>query len=478
MRTLAALLFSLSLTASAQNWALLNPVYKYNYSTDGTDTISNQVFVTHIDTLGPDSFRYELNRIGVAIDTCAFWTGLCLLAEHDQFMGHHIAMNGDEWALETDSTTFIIRPLAPIGESWVYDTLNGTTATVSAIVEGTVLGETDSVKTIQLSTNDSIVITRDHGVIRYPAGNIEQRSIGIEGLGIGTRMPTIQELFGLSTGDIIQYRKYTFHFDMGPGQDVTEGHYKYVITARQEFPDSVILDHTYLGTSSHQYNTDPPYISWSSGSDSWTLPGGPFPFAELATTYPQGVVRSMAWGYPAQYIAIADLRLLQGGSRALRTDKFYWETILVGPDTYQEIYLNPGHAEYREPFGFYGYSFHRQSESCCLWDYVFEMEGAVISGDTIGTILPDSTFHVGINEAEQTVSFDVLGSPSSGSLTITSPAPLNSWVITDALGRAVVLRERPALTETISTVSLPSGMYQVSAFDPHGRSTRRFLIAH
>ena len=61
IRTLATLclLFMISNGLVAQNWALINPAYKYNYSNDGTDTISNQVFVTHLDTLGVDSFRYE-----------------------------------------------------------------------------------------------------------------------------------------------------------------------------------------------------------------------------------------------------------------------------------------------------------------------------------------------------------------------------------------------------------------------------------
>lgn len=31
-----------TLLVHAQNWALLNPAYRYNYSNDGTDTISNQ----------------------------------------------------------------------------------------------------------------------------------------------------------------------------------------------------------------------------------------------------------------------------------------------------------------------------------------------------------------------------------------------------------------------------------------------------
>ncbi len=52
MRTFISLFFlSFVLHATAQDWALLNPAYRYNYSLGGTDTITNQVFVTQIDTL-------------------------------------------------------------------------------------------------------------------------------------------------------------------------------------------------------------------------------------------------------------------------------------------------------------------------------------------------------------------------------------------------------------------------------------------
>jgi len=61
----------------AQDRALINPAYKYNYSLGGTDTITNQIFVTQVDTLGPDSFRYALNLIGIRCDTCSTSLGIC-----------------------------------------------------------------------------------------------------------------------------------------------------------------------------------------------------------------------------------------------------------------------------------------------------------------------------------------------------------------------------------------------------------------
>ena len=48
---------------SAQNWALTNPDYKYNYSNDGTDTISNQIFVMETQVLGLDSILYFMNPV-------------------------------------------------------------------------------------------------------------------------------------------------------------------------------------------------------------------------------------------------------------------------------------------------------------------------------------------------------------------------------------------------------------------------------
>lgn len=51
-RYLVAIIASCASIAQAQNWALLNPAYRYNYSNDGTDTISNQIRVMDVDTLG------------------------------------------------------------------------------------------------------------------------------------------------------------------------------------------------------------------------------------------------------------------------------------------------------------------------------------------------------------------------------------------------------------------------------------------
>ena len=118
-------------TATAQNWALLNPAYKYNYSNDGTDTISDQVFVTHIDTLGVDSFRYELNLIAKVCDTCTA-PGFFLLLNQPQFMQRKVDAGPSVWHFH-DPGSMVVLPHAGLGETWVFDTLAGVTATVAEV---------------------------------------------------------------------------------------------------------------------------------------------------------------------------------------------------------------------------------------------------------------------------------------------------------------------------------------------------------
>jgi len=107
---------------SAQNWALINPDYKYNYSNDGTDTISNQIFVTHVDTLGADSFRYALNRIGSRCEPCPDAPASCdngsgVHTGMAQFIGGQILRSGAEIRL-IDMDTLLIIPWAPDAANW------------------------------------------------------------------------------------------------------------------------------------------------------------------------------------------------------------------------------------------------------------------------------------------------------------------------------------------------------------------------
>jgi hypothetical protein len=104
------------------------------------------------------------------------------------------------------------------------------------------------------------------------------------------------------------------------------------------------------------------------------------------------------------------------------------------------------------------------------------VDGAVIGGDTIGELLPDSAFTVGINEPSSSVPFELYYSPQSGSLTIASPETIQELVVIDATGRVVTQRSRPTLPETIATSSFPAGLYLVNVRTSNATATRRIAI--
>jgi len=157
MRLLALLFFCLSLTANAQNWALLNPAYKYNYSNDGTDTISNQIRVMQVDTLGPDSFRYELNRVVELCDTCA-GPNLHLWTDAPQFMQRTVNVGQSAWHFHGPGS-FVVFPPAPLGASWLFDTLANVQATITSIDTVDQFGSDVPRKTIGLSTGEVLIIS-------------------------------------------------------------------------------------------------------------------------------------------------------------------------------------------------------------------------------------------------------------------------------------------------------------------------------
>ncbi len=198
----------LGMGAGAQNWALLNPAYKYNYSNDGSDTISNQVFVTHIDTLGPDSFRYELNRIAERCDTCWSYSTECsngqgLIIDRPQFLGSSIRVSGSGSILEC-GIPLLVSAGAALGDTWTDE--NGTTAWVLSVGTTNVFGQADSVIRIGYSSGDTLWVSKDHGLMTFSGYSTRSDLIGRQGpINEGAQFPTIIDFFNYTPGDILQY---------------------------------------------------------------------------------------------------------------------------------------------------------------------------------------------------------------------------------------------------------------------------------
>ncbi len=202
----ASICFLFFVLSNAQNWALINPAYKYNYSLGGTDTITNQIFATQVDTLGVDSFRYELNLIATKCDTCSFAGSYWI--DQPQFMQRNVTTGPSIWHFQ-DPGSFVLLPQATLGETWTFDTLENVTATVTIVDQVQLFGNDVQRKVIGLSNGDSIVISDDFGVLNWK----EFQLIGTHGPDVGELIPSLDEMYPYQAGDAVEYVTRSSYFD-------------------------------------------------------------------------------------------------------------------------------------------------------------------------------------------------------------------------------------------------------------------------
>lgn len=81
-----------------------------------------------------------------------------------EFLGFEIILDNENDNYIWDSKT--LKHHADVGETWNFT--SDIIATTVSIGEQEIFGEMDSIKTIVLSTNDTIVLSQNKGLIRYP----------------------------------------------------------------------------------------------------------------------------------------------------------------------------------------------------------------------------------------------------------------------------------------------------------------------
>lgn len=157
----------------SQNWMPVVPGETYHYRLDDSAYISHTIRVDSTKKIGDDSVFY-LNRIlqwyylSTPTDTLAI-----ALRDQGQFLGKtmtktpngQLVFHAENFFFDT---SFVIRPLVNPGESWLAVPGENITATVTSVVQGEVLGESDSLKTIQFDNGATWLLSKNHGLISCP----------------------------------------------------------------------------------------------------------------------------------------------------------------------------------------------------------------------------------------------------------------------------------------------------------------------
>lgn len=485
--------------ASGQNWALLNPAYKYNYSNDGSDTISNQIFVTHIDTLGVDSFRYELNRIGVVCDTCPEslggpCDGCFVWVDQPQFLQRTAVTSSGEWIF-MDPDTFLIRTDIEEGGTWVYSQQGPVIATVTAQISLDLFGIQDSLRTVVLSTGDTLLITKEHGLLRkaraQPGATFSL--IGLQGLGAGTLLPDHTAYFDYQEGDVLQYTHAgSWHDNTGGMFDwhFFSGIQKIVITSRTEMDQGY---HVSFASGVEYLNGPPPYVgAWPT----YTLSGNIIfndstLFARFypVFSYPNQIV-SCDCGYFAPPSSSYTKCLVihstdETGKHVIRSfersDEWGDNHGVLSYDPvpgYPQLFPFDGPTAYgtfREGEGMTRSGANTNFEAWCD----LQLEASLLDGDTTGTIHPDQGLFgsLGLHARMNGDWISLAPNPATDELHITAQNPLEWWI--SSLDGSIHGSGQfsAASTRTIDVAKLNAGVYVLSGRTHQSSVSLRFMIA-
>lgn len=477
----------------AQDWALLNPAYRYNYSSDGTDTIRHQIRVMQVDTLGPDSFRYELNRVAVVCDTCPAIGNTCagcfVRVNQPQFLGFASVKAGNDWRF-FGADTFLIRSSAGPGATWSFDLSNGITATVDAEWTEALFGVQDTIRRIVLSSQDTVILSRSFGIQRFVRGTNAVGLIGVEGPGVGRVYPDPLAYFDYQVGDELTYwllSIYHLSYPGGPEYNTSlTSYWRVRITGRMDLADGVFYSTSWAidepgGTGVtlppiSQPDWQVPYNGWSFMRDELVVKHpllGAYPGEVIDTSICENAY------YPGYDVrSIAKYGLAPSGRTEMRYQPIGLSvnSMLCGfnaaEPTPQGVY--PRHPEpviawYEEGVGLRAMWFRLTPGEG--W-YVAELVGAVIGGDTI---VPPPVIHwdVGIWEREGNVG-RVFPNPATCRIVLTQ-APIGAGLdIRDLESRLVLTQRITSANETIDVQRLAPGIYFLSV---DGMAQQRLVIA-
>ncbi|MBK9591469.1 MAG: hypothetical protein IPO32_08170 [Crocinitomicaceae bacterium] len=226
MKKITALFFLLAgLNTTAQNWKLLDENKTYFYKHSDSLLITNTIKIDSTVNSVLDSVFHIHTTIKVC-DTCTVIPsdavgGVLFHAYAPEIFGNTPAYNVS--SNDYQFSDGIIKQDAELSDTWIFNPLLSINATVVDKYEITLFGSLDSIKVIELSTLDTILISKNHGVLRYPdfenAGKYFLLCGFHEGQNsFGEYLPNMWRIYDFNVGDVFYYSHHLSYLSSIPDQ--------------------------------------------------------------------------------------------------------------------------------------------------------------------------------------------------------------------------------------------------------------------
>lgn len=437
---LSVLLYSILI--NAQNWKPLNTQEKFNYILNEEEFITHIIYVETVDFINDDSIYY-LNHVVDEIDTMPGY--LTILGS--QFLLEEVLFNDQGLFTFQGKDTFDIHPYASLGESWTFNS-SGVTAEIVDVSQSEILGSIDSVKTILLSSNDTIMISKEHGIIKFPCfQDGYYKLVGIEGRDLGQLEPKFHEFYTFEMGDVFQYYQYEYdNFDQ------YEYTYKYEITGIEESSDSLIVYIDLLGFKDYfefdGTNSTYLYTDYIEKSDTLIFINSP---TNQTNQLPNTPYQLGYGNYGIMGHEINDFGIYTKGMNCNNSATLYQLAAngilepLLGVDMRYKYSIGLG-LTHKAIYG-------------CSYTFGKELVGYVKNGDTTGTVYSDSyLLSIGKNSKVNN-SFNAYPNPVSNILTIENIKPSSIVSIYNINQQLVNSIDSKNSTLRLDMKGLKKGMY-------------------
>jgi hypothetical protein len=260
-----------SFSSFSQNWQLVNPAYKYNYYSTNPAIASASIWV---DSLKNNIFF--LNRIIAPCDTCIsahlannFEDTGYVLSNQPTFMQRKLSKGSNGIYNFTDKGNIVIHTQNSLQTSWLFDSVSNISAQFIFKTATTVFSSTDSVQGIRLSSGDTILLSKNYGIIQYPrvyASHQYYTLAGVEGINLGVQTLKFKDFFNFSVGDVFQYSTTDDNYIFYP-PFFTQGIKKIQILKRMQYTDTISYQVKITALDSQWLGGNTPVYTYSTGID-------------------------------------------------------------------------------------------------------------------------------------------------------------------------------------------------------------------
>jgi len=317
---------------TAQNWSFIKPNERYHFKLKGDSIPFNTILIDSIKVEGNNTTNY-LNRLFLYCDTCSS-EGFYIDNQPGFLQREFILSQVSSTVQLTNPEKYTIHLPDNELKEWWFDEAKTQKAMLESVISENIFGIEDSVAAININGVPQIKIAKNLGLIKY----FDYELSGLEKAKLGECLPGWKDFYNFKVGDVFQYFRSYYSFGAVPPQRYYLN--KFIITAVEEYSDSIIIDWDNVGMLSfyleYEWNdyyndidfatlkTKTEYAELYTESGRWVITN-----KSIANTYHDQLLHIKKWYYEdyvlAQYILSGEeVSLVNGKHFSLNKDSIFY----------------------------------------------------------------------------------------------------------------------------------------------------------